>query len=160
MSWGTLVGTIIGAVLGIGSTLTADRVRWRRERALNGALARRELYGQFLGALIATRMKLSELLRDDECGAGERRRQASNLLHGGGAYELRYQIRITAPSDVVDKVEVAFQTLRSMRDCVAEGLETDSPEYTHARELHRAAASDLTAAMRHELASHLGADWL
>lgn len=157
MNWGTMVATVVGAVVGVGSTLIADRVRWRRDHATASAVERRQLYGQFLGALIATRMSLSELLRDDESGPDERQRRASSVLHGGGVYELRYQVMITAPAAVVEDVEEAFQSLRKLRDRVAEAESPASPAYGQARQQHREAVRKLTSAMREELASYLGA---
>ncbi|MFE7598796.1 hypothetical protein [Streptomyces sp. NPDC057494] len=101
-------------------------------------------------------MNLSELLRDEECLPDERGRRASNVLHSGGVYELRYQIRITAPATVVAGAEETFQTLRTIRDQVAEGQAPGSNAYVQARERHRKATSKLTSAMREELANYLG----
>ncbi|MFE2012512.1 hypothetical protein [Streptomyces sp. NPDC059491] len=156
MNWETLVATVLGAVVGVSSTLIVDRVRWRRDQATSSAVERRQLYGQFLGAVIATRMNLSELLRDEECLPDERGRRASNVLHSGGVYELRYQIMITAPAAVVAGVEESFQTLRGIRDQVAEGQAPGSTTYVQARERHRRATSKLTSAMREELSNHPG----
>jgi hypothetical protein len=44
VEWTTLAATGLGAVVGVGSTLLADRVRWRRETGERDRRERRDLY--------------------------------------------------------------------------------------------------------------------
>lgn len=44
MDWTTLAGTALGALVGIGSTLLADRARWRRDLADRTRQERRQIY--------------------------------------------------------------------------------------------------------------------
>ncbi|MGP3975919.1 hypothetical protein ACTWQF_18325 [Streptomyces sp. 8N114] len=46
---------------------------------------------------------------------------------GGGAYELRYQVAIVAPEEVVEASTIAFRELRLLRERLREGaLRTDA----------------------------------
>ncbi|MGY6020538.1 hypothetical protein [Streptomyces spinosirectus] len=44
MEWTTLAGTGLGALIGVSSTLLADRVRWRRDAAVRDHQERRDIY--------------------------------------------------------------------------------------------------------------------
>jgi len=59
MQWLTLAGTLLGAFIGVGSTLIVDRRRWLRERSKALFETRRQLYSDFLADLSTTR----EILR-------------------------------------------------------------------------------------------------
>nr|WP_285561247.1 hypothetical protein [Streptomyces hygroscopicus] len=51
MEWLSLASTALGAVIGVGSTLIADRLSWRRERAGQSFDVRRQLYAHYTAAL-------------------------------------------------------------------------------------------------------------
>jgi hypothetical protein len=44
MDWTTLAATALGAFVGVGSTLLADRVRWRRDQVDRTRQERRQIY--------------------------------------------------------------------------------------------------------------------
>ena len=128
MEWGTLAGAGLGAVVGTGSTMLADRFRWRRDRisreddwkreeSQRDLTTRRELYGQYLAALSLATHELRGLLRDSSLGDRERVCKADEIMSSSNAYLLRYQMRIIAP-DLDPQVEDAFGALRGLRDCV------------------------------------------
>ncbi|WP_133305533.1 hypothetical protein [Streptomyces sp. AcE210] len=51
MSWIALVSTALGAVVGLGSALLSDRVRWGRERGERQLATQRDMYVAYLSAL-------------------------------------------------------------------------------------------------------------
>ncbi|MFE7116120.1 hypothetical protein ACFU99_11940 [Streptomyces sp. NPDC057654] len=124
MGWETLIGTGLGAVVGAGSTLLADRVRWRRERDTRQKEVQRQLYGDYLAALERTRTHLKDLRRLPELAPGERARQVRDAFREGGTYELAYRIAITAPHSVVRSSEEAQRKLRDLRDALIRGTES------------------------------------
>ncbi|GAA2813891.1 hypothetical protein GCM10010441_43270 [Kitasatospora paracochleata] len=99
--------------MAVGATSLADRSRWRREEALHRIAVKRELYAAFLAAVAQTwnEMHAAVLLSDQPWP--ERARQATLAYQNGRVYELRYQLSITAPPDIVAQSD---QTLRGMRD--------------------------------------------
>jgi hypothetical protein len=51
VAWIPMLSTVLGAVIGLGSALVGDRVRWRREQSDRWLSARREVYVGYLNAL-------------------------------------------------------------------------------------------------------------
>ena len=99
MDWGPLLGTALGAVVGVGSTLVSDRVRWRRDRTARQRDMKRQLYGEYLAALMRTRNQLKDIA-SSSLATEDRALKAGEAFREGGAYELRYQMSITAPAIV------------------------------------------------------------
>ncbi|MGH4033112.1 hypothetical protein ACQB60_29720 [Actinomycetota bacterium Odt1-20B] len=129
MDIGTLIGTGLGAVVGVGSTLIADRVRWKRDQSMRQQELKRQLYGEYLVALTRTRNQLKDLVRLPNLAAEERAQRAGDLYREGGAYEIRYQMAITAPKHIVEPSENALRRLRDLRDRIQEnapGTQLDS----------------------------------
>ncbi|MEU1086219.1 hypothetical protein ABZ401_05185 [Streptomyces sp. NPDC005892] len=58
MEWMTLVATLLGAVIAMGSTLLVEARKDRREAAGEWRRSRRELYGAYLGTLSQVRGEL------------------------------------------------------------------------------------------------------
>lgn len=51
MEWTALAATVVGAVIGVGSTLVTDRVSWRRDTRERDRETLRTVGAQFLEAL-------------------------------------------------------------------------------------------------------------
>lgn len=151
MDWSTLASTATGGLIGVVSTLTAAWVRSRRDRASADHADRRRLYGEYLAALSRTRSQLRATARDTEAPAGDRSARALSAFHDGGAYELRYQVAITAPDDVVEASTAAFRTLRDMRDLLQAGAVRTDPAYARLRDRWEDAFAELRARMRRDL---------
>ncbi|GGW51961.1 hypothetical protein GCM10010503_31130 [Streptomyces lucensis JCM 4490] len=114
MDWGTLWGTGLGAVMGVGSTLLADRIRWKRDQSTRLFDLRRQLYGDYLSALTRTRNELKHIGSSIDLDADERARHAGAAYREGGVPELRYQIAILAPQRVVGPAVEAHRRLRAV----------------------------------------------
>lgn len=151
MDWGVLASTSVGAVIGIATTLAADHLRAKRSRADADEAARRQLYGDYLAALARTRNQLRMAARPDGLPAEERTRRAAEAFHEGNAYELRYQIAVVAPREVVEASTMAFRSLRDLRDRVAEGANHTDQTYVVARERWESLLAQLRVAMRRDL---------
>ncbi|MER5639499.1 hypothetical protein ABT095_21385 [Kitasatospora sp. NPDC002227] len=134
MDWSSFASTALGAVIGVTSTLIADRVRWRRDHQDKQQAARRQLYADYLAALSRTYNEIREAARNTAAPDGDRARAAVAAFKEGGAYELRYQVSITAPETVEEPSVSAFRALRKLRDLVESGTKYDDPEYVAARE--------------------------
>ncbi|WP_128553973.1 hypothetical protein [Streptomyces triticagri] len=129
MDIGTLIGTGLGAVVGVGSTMLADRARWKRDELTRQQELKRQLYGDYLVALTRTRNQLKDLVRQSNLTPDELAHRAGELYREGGAYELRYQMAITASQRIVEPSDNALRRLRDVRDKIQEhapGTQIDS----------------------------------
>ncbi|MFJ9767258.1 hypothetical protein ACIRUY_25895 [Streptomyces erythrochromogenes] len=154
MNWGALISTLVGAVIGVGSTLLADRVRWRRELEQRGKDSRRELYGQFLTALNEAAESLWVVGLGDRRAAGIER--LDELLraevHRTGLYSLREQVMILATEDVRRVADQAVDRVREYRDCLISGSAGGSPEERTAMDAYKSTIKVLREAMRADMA--------
>jgi hypothetical protein len=143
MEWISPVSTALGAVIGVGSTLIADRLRWRRERAGQSLDVRRQLYADYTAALPRMRTALHECAQADI--------PASELFLAPGAYEIRHQLAIVAPQDVVEAARAAFVVLRHTRDLLVDGAVIESPAYSELENRFDSAVAELRRVMRRDL---------
>ncbi|MEE1736941.1 hypothetical protein PUR49_10575 [Streptomyces sp. BE147] len=150
MEWISPVSTALGAVIGVGSTLLTDRFRWRRERAGQNLDTRRQLYADYTASLSRIRTALNECARTN-IPAEERPRRVRELFLAPGAYEIRHQLAIIAPREVVEAARSAFVVLRDTRDLLVEGATADSRAYGELEERFDAAVVELRDVMRRDL---------
>ncbi|MFF0064198.1 hypothetical protein ACFYRC_22100 [Streptomyces sp. NPDC005279] len=150
MEWISPVSTALGAVIGVGSTLIADRLRWRRERAGQSLDVRRILYGDYTAALSRMRTALNECALAD-IPAQERPQRVRELFLAPGAYEIRHQLAIIAPQVVVEAARTAFVVLRDTRDLLLEGAGIEDQAYRELEDRFDSALAVLRSAMRRDL---------
>ncbi|MFF8592552.1 hypothetical protein ACF061_14090 [Streptomyces sp. NPDC015220] len=150
MEWLSLASTALGAVIGVGSTLIADRLSWRRERAGQSFDVRRQLYADYTAALSRMRTALNEAAQAN-LPTQERPGRLRELFLAPGAYEIRHQLAITAPQAVVEAARTAFVVLRETRDLLIDGAAVESPAYTELESRFDAAVADLRKVMRRDL---------
>lgn len=154
MDWLAPVNTLTGAGIGIGSTLLADRLRWRRDRAALGQDTRRRAYAAFMAALSDVYQRLDELARDGR-PAEEARAAAHEVFVSRNLYPLRYELALIAPWEVMEPVNQAFWRVRDLRDLVARGSTRGNPEFGGHLRAYLAAAEAAQVAMRRDL----GTSW-
>ncbi|MEV4874477.1 hypothetical protein [Streptomyces cyaneofuscatus] len=150
MEWITLASTALGAAIGVGSTLLADRARWRRERAGQELDVRRQLYSDYTAALSRIRTALNECAQTD-MAAGERSRKVREVFLSPGAYEIRHQLAIVAPPEIVEASRSAFVVLRDTRDLLVTGASINDAAYVEMEERFDAAVAELRSVMRLDL---------
>ncbi len=78
-------------------------------------------------------------------------RRAGEVLSESGAYQLRYQMLITAPNVLEEPTEHAFASIRRLRDCFGEPICTD-PQWDSALDAVSDAINALKHVMRDDLA--------
>ncbi|MER5465759.1 hypothetical protein ABT010_34855 [Streptomyces sp. NPDC002668] len=150
MEWISPVSTALGAVIGVGSTLIADRLRWSRERAGQSLDVRRKLYGDYTAALSRMRTGLHECAQAD-IPAQERPQRVRELFLAPGAYEIRHQMAIIAPLDVVEAARAAFVVLRDTRDLLVQGAAIEDPARRELEDRFDSALAELRSVMRRDL---------
>jgi len=151
--WIAVIGTALGAVIGLGSAFANDRVRWKREQIQDRRGIRRELYSAYIAALTEIHESMRAISRNVQLTAAERSSTIHAAFHAGGPYKLRYQIAIVADQAVLDASEAAFQQMRDIRDIFASGGRIESPQYQTQRDAWGARLRTMQRAMREELGS-------
>jgi hypothetical protein len=151
--WIAVLGTALGAVIGIGSAFVNDRVRWKREQDRDRLGIRRELYSSYIAALTEIHESMRAASGRDGLTAVQRAEAIRAVFHNGGLYQLRYQIGVLADQQVLDAAEAAFQQMRDIRDHFAAGGRIGDPQYQDQRTAWGALLRTMQQAMRDELGS-------
>lgn len=152
MEWMTLAGTGLGAIVGIGSTLLADRARWRRDSADQARQERKEIYVSCL----TTFRQAHEAMR--AVATGDQQREAAAVdaavreaFRESGCNEARETALICVPPSLAATIEDAYLSLREIRDALAAGNPLSSPEYKESRRAHTRTVTIARETMRHDL---------
>ncbi|MEV8022937.1 hypothetical protein AB0O76_42945 [Streptomyces sp. NPDC086554] len=151
MNWLTLLSTLLGAVVGVGSTLLADRARWGREVQSQAVERRRELYGEFLTALNLAQESLFAVAYGRHPAELSRDLAARAAFGNHQVYAVRERLALSGREQVVAVADTAFNRLKAFRDVVGSGAMPDSSELADAIQSYGAVLRELRHAMRDEL---------
>lgn len=147
-----LLTTVLGAVIGVGATLVADLTRASRSQREGDRASKRQAYGDYLAALSLTRHNLRVAARSSVASVDDRARLAFDAFKDAKAYEMRYQVALVAPDQVIEASTSAFNALRSLRDLVEGGGGThDDPAYRAAQDQWANRFAELRHRMRSDL---------
>ncbi|MFF7748489.1 hypothetical protein ACFZCP_04375 [Streptomyces sp. NPDC007971] len=154
MEWTTLAGTGLGAAVGVGSTLLADRVRWRRETSERTRRERRDAY---VVCLTKYRLAYEDMHRaatvHRDGPPTERDVAVREAFRASGCDEVREAVLICAPEEMAALVEDVYASLRELLEVFAAGdPPLDTAEFQEHRLRHAKAVWAARAAMRAELA--------
>ncbi|MEV7978426.1 hypothetical protein [Streptomyces sp. NPDC086519] len=160
MEWTTLVSTLAGATIAMGSALLVERRRDRRDLAIDQdrhrrqmetewRVARQELYSSFLADLTQARNEMRRIARDPETSHDQKAHAARAAFIS--CYGLRYQMEILAPSTVAGLAIELFRAVRNLRDDFTEGAVAVSSEDSRLTNEYHEALRALRAAMRDDL---------
>ncbi|WP_328880836.1 hypothetical protein [Streptomyces sp. NBC_00299] len=153
MDWTPLAGTALGAFVGIGSTLLADRARWRRDLTDRTRQERRQIYVTVLTKyrLAYEAMHAAAVTGRDQADAA-RETAVREAFRSSGCDEARETALICAPQEMSDLLETVYATLRDLQDAFAAGdPPLDSPQLQERRLKHAEAIWAARAAMRRDL---------
>ncbi|WP_326613468.1 hypothetical protein OG949_34805 [Streptomyces scopuliridis] len=145
----TLASAVVGALIATASAALLDRSRWRRERDDRLLGIRQVLYSDYLACLSKARNAFRDLARNQDLGPLERERSARDSF--APCYGVRYQMSITAASEVATASENVFRRLRDVRDLAAAGTLAGDEAYSGGRAEYEAAHNRLRDAMRRGL---------
>ena len=151
--WIAVLGTALGAVIGIGAAFINDRVRWRRDQDRDRLGVRRELYSSYIATLTEIHESMRAVSGRDGLTPAGRRDAVRAVFHDGGLYQLRYQIGVIADQQVLDAAETAFSHMRDIRDTLAAGGRISDPQYQEQRTAWGGVLRTLQHVMREELGS-------
>ncbi|WP_371670153.1 hypothetical protein OG985_22470 [Streptomyces sp. NBC_00289] len=141
-----------GAVVGVGSALIAERLRWRRDQEKEGAQTRRVVYSDFLMALSRGHSDMrTVVLRSDQPTGDRLYGDLHQALDGSGIWRLRQSLSLTASAEIIQLAVRACDALTAMRDRLVEDPDIRADAYLLCRaDLWRENAQ-LREAMRKDL---------
>lgn len=143
MEWTAVVATAGGTVLGVVSTLVADRIRWHRERSERDRAELRTSFMEYLGALARARDAFSRAEPSQECvGRGH------IAISEYGVYAAQHQLELVAPQPILDMARQATLKVLDFHDAVVAGHDADSDECKNAWRAAREARGRLVEAMQ------------
>ncbi|MEU6688144.1 hypothetical protein [Streptomyces sp. NPDC046832] len=152
MEWVTLVGTALGAVLGIGATLAGEHLRWRRTVRDNRLQDRRTMYADCLVTLRRAHEAMRLVADENHADPQIRAAKIRQAFQASGCDEARERLVLTATADVSAAVDASYHSLRKIREELASGSTLASEEYDAARQAHGDATRAARVVLRADLA--------
>ena len=153
VEWSSLVGTGLGAVVGVGATLVGEHVRWRRTTRDNRQQDRRNLYADCLVSFRRAHEAM-RLAADEEHASPQARAARIRQVHqASGCDEARERLILTATNEVVTAIDASYTSLRKIREVLASGATVPTPDYQAARQAHRDATEAARNVLRRDLNS-------
>ena len=140
MDWSTLVATLVGAAIAMGTTLMVEIRKVRHENESEWRRTRRTIYAEYLTVLTQARWELAAIAGNGELSAEARRTTANAVF--ARCYQIRHQLELHAPPAVVDPALTYFRSLREFRNGVRGGLRDGVPEQQATYAAHWAAAKE------------------
>ena len=132
MEWTTLIATLLGAAIAMVTSLGVEIRKDRHDTDAEWRRSRREIYTEYLTVLAQVRWELSGVAASDELSPETRRTTANAVF--AQCYQVRHQLELFAPDDVLESALIYFRALRTFRDDVREGRRDGSPGYDRASE--------------------------
>ncbi|WP_344535701.1 hypothetical protein [Streptomyces albiaxialis] len=138
--WATLVGTALGAVMGVGATLVGEQVRWRRTTRDNKLQDRRNLYADCLVSFRRAHEGMRLAADEDHASPEARAARIRQVYRESGCDEARERLLLTATDEAASAINASYLSLREIREIFAAGSTVPSPDYAAARQAHRETA--------------------
>ena len=149
MQWTTLLVTLLGAAIAMGTALLVQARRDRHDLAAEWRKTRREMYMTFLAVLAQARNELLALAKKSGMTEANRDEMARQVF--ARCYEPRHHLELIAPREVSEPALAYFRSVRSLRNLVAAGKGITDPEWKpHATQVKRA-LDTAQEAMREDL---------
>lgn len=126
MDWTTLLATLLGAAIAMVTSVGVEIRKDRHDTDAEWRRTRREIYADYLTALSQARWELSGVAGEDGLSPDARRTAANTIF--AHCYQVRHQLELYAPEDVLEPALAYFRTLRAFRNAVRDGLRDVVPE--------------------------------
>lgn len=158
--WTTLLATLLGAGVAMGTSLLVEARKDRRQLLLESHKhnhdvtsewrnTRRDLYAGFLAVLTQARSEARHLSENTELSEDERTQLVRRAF--ARCYELRYQLELFAPAEVVIPALAYFRCVRGFRNAVGKGMRHTDQEFERHTEQMKNTLADARDAMRKDL---------
>ncbi|MFJ3900307.1 hypothetical protein [Streptomyces sp. NPDC090025] len=146
-----LLSTLVGAAIGIVTTLVADRNRWRREDSKDALRLRMEVYTQYTTAVKVLGETLQALARREHESDDERALALREAFRESGIAVASERMWLIAPEPVVKASNGVFHCLRRICDGYADGTVVGGPEDRERWEERGIEAARMRKLMREDL---------
>ncbi|MEV6018819.1 MULTISPECIES: hypothetical protein [unclassified Streptomyces] len=151
MDWLPLLSTLAGAAIGVGSTVVADRNRWKREDAKDGRRLRLDVYTQYTTTVKVLGETLRALAERGHPSDEERALALREAFRDSGIGVASERMWLIAPQPVVKACDGVFHCLRRICEGYADGTAVSSPEDRARWEARGVAAARMRRLMREDL---------
>ncbi|WP_055702154.1 hypothetical protein [Streptomyces silaceus] len=149
MQWFTFLSTLLGAAIGVSSTLISERFRGRETRLQLERAMRTETYLNFLQAMNESAGALRTLaLKAAETSPDQRQEASRKALGDSCLYVMRERVILFAPNSVAVAMNVVFNSLLEMQEVVAGGCDRRSPEFLDCLSAYADSVQTLRTEMR------------
>lgn len=153
VEWSSLVGTGLGAVLGVGATLVGEHVRWRRTTRDNRLQDRRNLYADCLVSFRKAHEAMRLAADEEHPNPQARAARIRQVYQASGCDEARERLILTATQEVASAIDASYISLRKIREVLASGATVPTPDYQAARQTHRETTEAARDVLRRDLSS-------
>jgi hypothetical protein len=151
MDWLPLLSTLAGAAIGIGSTLIADRNRWKHEDVKEALRLRLDIYTQYTTTVKVLGETLRTLAEREHPSDDERALALRAAFRDSGVSIASERMWLIAPQPVVKASDSVFHCLRRICDGYADGAAVSGPEDRARWEERGRAAARMRKLMREDL---------
>lgn len=146
-----MLSTVLGAVVGLGSALAGDRVRWRREQGDRWLNLRREVYVGYLNALHEANQGMRAVSLGDFPSEMSRDHAARAAFRRAGVNQTQEHLVLIASEPVIQAAVGASTALRKLRDRIRAGEDHTSADYQAEFEVFSDRLHELRNAIRNDL---------
>ncbi|WP_146074867.1 MULTISPECIES: hypothetical protein [Micromonospora] len=151
MEWSTILGTIVGAIVGLISVFLADHLRWRRENKSQLLQARQQVYVDFLAALSKAHSEMRSVAFRGEVSDTEMRNALLEAIDASGIWRLRQSVSLIGSRQLMHEVVVAARKLEGVCEALSLDADVSGDRYIKARNNLWAANAALRESMRKDL---------
>jgi hypothetical protein len=148
VDWGTPIGTALGAVVGVGSTLLSERTRWSLGRGDRRRDALQASYASYLANLAKAVEQVWHAAREHHDGWSD---AAMRSMRDHEVQEARFSLSLIAPLKVVRQAEIVSVEFAVWRDVVGQGARLGEEPFETAWRSYYAQRSALLELMRDSL---------
>jgi hypothetical protein len=145
------LSTVIGAVVGVGSTIIADRFRWNRDEHRGRLRTRREVYTEFLVALSVAHDNLQAVAISEDLDPDARPGRLHLVVNDSGLWRARQTLSLVAPRSILDRAEEVTEALEHVKEALTADLTIFSDAYSKTRADFWRANAELRQLMREDL---------
>jgi hypothetical protein len=147
-----MLSTVLGAVIGLGSALIGDRIRWRREQSDRWLSARREVYVGYLNALHEANQGMRAVSLGDFSTETTRDHAARAAFRSAGVNQAQEHLVLIASEPVIQAAVETSTALRRLRDRIRTTQDHHAPaDYGAEFEVFSDRLHNLRNAIRHDL---------
>lgn len=151
MDWTAPVSTVLGAVIGVASTLAVNHAQWKRDNTKRERDELRTACVEFLSAVTQAREQILQASREGHAPVDERVQKARSALSDHDVFPKRVQLHLVAPTGLSEMAYATVNKLIRYRDAVAEGATHDEVEFSDVRVDFTKHRAELTQAMQKAL---------